>query len=104
MAIQLGYSRLAIGSLIKHHLTSRFARLTTLGHVGIAKLTLHVLTCTGDAPGAVEPLECMNGMEWNGDRYYCAGKSVLTHFVMKHHHYEAGKIRIGQNRLIVDRT
>ena len=24
------------------------------------------------------------------DRYYCAGKSLLTHFVMKHHHYEAG--------------
>ena len=21
----------------------------------------------------------------NGDRYYCAGKSLLTHFVMKHH-------------------
>ena len=24
------------------------------------------------------------------DRYYCGGKSLLTHFVMKHHHYEAG--------------
>ena len=27
-------------------------------------------------------------MKWNGlaiDRYYCAGKSLLTHFVMKHH-------------------
>ena len=29
----------------------------------------------------------MDGYEW---RYYCAGKSLLTHFVMKHHHYSAG--------------
>ena len=35
-----------------------------------------------DAPGAVEPL-VINGLAI--DRYYCAGKSLLTHFLMKHH-------------------
>ena len=29
-------------------------------------------------------------MELNGDRYYSAGKNLLTHFVMKHHHLRSG--------------
>ena len=39
--------------------------------------------CPGDAPGAVEPLvmEWNHGYEW---RSTCAGKSLLTHFLMEH--------------------
>ena len=47
---------------------------------------------------------CIHGLPWPcarrrftalnlarmDNRYYCAGKSLLTHFVMKHHYYSAG--------------
>ena len=43
--------------------------------------------CPGNAPGAVM-LHGSNSLK--DDRYYCGGKSLLTHFVMKHHQYKAG--------------
>ena len=41
-----------------------------------------------DAPGAVSLLVACSVLAI--DRYYCAGKSLLTHFVMKHHHLRSG--------------
>ena len=85
----------SLGSLaIKHvhHLTGGMAilvLLASLGSLRVMRLDTWVWydvaygqPCPGDAPGAVEQF-VQN--EWIGDRYYCAGKSLLTHFVMKHH-------------------
>ena len=35
------------------------------------------------------------------DRYYCAGKVLLTHFVMKHHQYKVGIIQIYMYTIVI---
>ena len=49
--------------------------------------------CPGNEPGAGMPYG--SNMLWmllSDDRSTCAGKVLLTHLMMKHYQYEAGKI------------